>query len=1432
MKRLFTIAVIAMLTSMAFAQAPLAKKAVSAHKIEKLVNVNVLAQKAKEAKEMKAAMEEKAAAANETSSSMFRKSSVNRGKFESVGGGKEVSTMSLRLGNSRVDNAIYKATTLRTTTQEGNVTVETDANGIITNVTGVEAKYYKRAETGSTYYPSGQQIYIGTQSGIATIIEDGNNVYFKEPITRYTNGSWVKGVKDGNTITVAAHQPLAYSTDYGTTISLRWAVVNAATGAITADDTHAEGFTFIIDGDVLALQGTSPYSQTENSYFMGAMWDDDNSCVGYGDVETVLTYDPTYTPASTELVTTPAGLETTDWYLNGIATDGETETMIKNQPLKVGFDGNDIYVQGISADFPEAWVKGTVDGTDITFEKFQFVGQYQGINCWLVGGDYDGQSITLTDAKATYDADAKTITFTNDVIVNADEFRLYYLSWYFDVVLSGEAKEFEEPIITDLTAKLPYSNTFETTEEQNQAAIYDANEDQSTFSFEQNTTSESMTARYRYSTSNKADDYVVFPGVELKAGKKYIVSLDAASYNERYPECLEVVAGTVAKASQLTIPVIEATTVANKEFTNIKNGEFSVEADGTYYIAIHAISEADAFYLYVDNFSISEADPGAPAAITDLTVTPGEEGALKATVAFSVPDKTVSGTNITEDMNVVITRNGEQIASLTKSAGEKMSFNDDNVPESGYYTYSASVSYGEHNGEAVSQKVYIGLDTPDAVQNLTAADKSGSVSLAWDAPTEGANGYYVNPANFKYNVYPVEIQEFWGMTFPVTDFENPYVTGLTETSANVEFNTNEGDHTFTYFAVTAANEAGESEDTYGAVVTGKPYELPVFESVIGNALSYWWGTACDENNNYLEGGLYLSDGVSSDNDGACFQMVAETAGWMTIESGKIALNGAVNPVLTFDYSGDVAANLIVSVITPKGEKEMTTFTAGTEFAPASVSLKEFANEDWVRVIITGTFEQDGNAFVDNVRIYNQLDNNLVAKSIKATSKVQAGDDVTITVNVENQGSLTAAADAYTVDLYCNDEKVDSKAGVEIAANASADIEFTQTTNIMSPAEMTWKAVVVFEADEDKTNNETATAKTTIKANNYPTVTDLAGTQDGENVVLTWSEPDMTAAPADPVTDSFEEYESFAVNNAGDWSFIDVDGSKTYGFNGLEFPNAGSEMAYMVFDASYEPFTGDPELEANFAAATGNKYMASFAATDGQNDDWMISPELSGDAQTVSFSARTYIDDYGYESFEFYYSTTGKEVSDFIKVDGVDAVPTAWTEYEFNVPAGAKYFAIRCTSQDKFIFLVDDVTYIPAGASAGDLAIVGYNVYRDGEKVNSEPVEETTYTDAAAAEGNHSYVVTVVYDKGESKASNVVTLNVVSGINAINAKGVKVSTGNKTITVTGAAGHNVSVCAIDGKVIFDGEGTDITRIKVNSGVYTIKIDNTTVKAIVK
>ncbi|MDO4934543.1 MAG: CARDB domain-containing protein, partial [Prevotella sp.] len=857
----------------------------------------------------------------------------------------------------------------------------------------------------------------------------------------------------------------------------------------------------------------------------------------------------------------------------------------------------------------------------------------------------------IKDAVATYDAAAKTITFVDDVLINAAADRIFYLDWFANVVLSAEETVYEEPVLTDKTAELPYMNTFETNAEQAQVAIYDANNDQSTFTFEEHTSTGSQVARYRYNFSNAADDYLVFPGVALKAGTKYKVALDAASYSESYPERIEVVAGKVAKASELTIPVIAATDVATKEFINVSNNEFTVTEDGTYFFAVHAISDANEFYLYIDNFSIAELDNSAPAAVSDLAVVADAQGANKATVSFTVPAQTIAGAALTEAVSYVVKRDGEEIKAEAKAAGEKVSF-EDAVEAAGYYTYSVTVSCAGKTSDAATLKAYIGYDTPDVVSNITVADKSNSVDIAWDAPAKGAEGYVVNPADFKYNIYPVEIVEFWGMKFPSTDYENPYATGLTETSANVAFDTNSGEMGFTYFAVTTTNTTGESDDAYGAVVTGAPYQMPLAESVAGGELSYWWGTSCDSNNDLLEGGLYLGEN-SSDGDGNCLQMVAKTAGWMTIESGKIALAGAVNPVVTFDYSGDVAAQLTVSVITPKGVKDnVATFTAGADFAPATVSLVEFANEDWVRVIITGTFSGAGNAFVDNIRVYNMLDNNLVAKAITATSRVQAGEDVKVNVTVENQGSKAAEAGAYTVDIYCNDAKVESIPGTALESNATTTFEYTYATNVMTQASLEWKAVVEYAADGDMNNNTTATTKTTVKTTNYPAVTTLAGTQADGTVSLTWSEPEIAAPAPVTVTDDFESYDSFTAS-AGDWTFVDVDGAEVGGFQGTSFSVDGvdiirSKQSFWVHDV-----TDATVWNQTFEAHSGTKYLAAmFRYDDGQADDWAISPELTGNAQTVSFYAKSYSSDYP-EQIEVYYSTGSKSPADFIKVN--DAV---------------------------------------------------------------------------------------------------------------------------------------------------------------------------------
>ncbi|MDE6354055.1 MAG: hypothetical protein K2L56_03200, partial [Prevotella sp.] len=374
MKRLFTIAVVTMVASLTFAQAPLAKKkaATPPYRLERVADMDALVKKAKEAKELRAVAAEKAAAANETSFSVLRKNTVKRGYFNSIDG-TVIKTWKLDGRSSNLANTPYRSAAQKTTTQEGNVTVTTDANGIITDVAGVEPKFYQRANTGTAYFNNSGSISMTTQSGMVTVVEDGNNVWIKNPITRYTTGAWVKGTKNGNVITVAVKQPLNFDASYGATVSLRWGVITVA-GKLQAADDYAEAFTYTVSGNVLTLEGTNAYDGTADAYFMGAYWDDDNSPSGYGDAETVLTYDPNYVAPSTELVALPAGAEYTGWYMNGVSVSSDGETPIMNQNVNVALFGNDVYVQGISASFPNAWVKGTIDGTTVKFDKFQYVG--------------------------------------------------------------------------------------------------------------------------------------------------------------------------------------------------------------------------------------------------------------------------------------------------------------------------------------------------------------------------------------------------------------------------------------------------------------------------------------------------------------------------------------------------------------------------------------------------------------------------------------------------------------------------------------------------------------------------------------------------------------------------------------------------------------------------------------------------------------------------------------------------------------------------------------------------------------------------------------------------------------------------------------------------------------------------------------------------
>lgn len=60
--------------------------------------------------------------------------------------------------------------------------------------------------------------------------------------------------------------------------------------------------------------------------------------------------------------------------------------------------------------------------------------------------------------------------------------------------------------------------------------------------------------------------------------------------------------------------------------------------------------------------------------------------------------------------------------------------------------------------------------------------------------------------------------------------------------------------------------------------------------------------------------------------------------------------------------------------------------------------------------------------------------------------------------------------------------------------------------------------------------------------------------------------------------------------------------------------------------------------------------------------------------------------------------------------------------------GTKYAAIRSRSTDKYFLFIDDVTFIPADAAPAAVTLKGYNIYRNGMKLNSTLLTEPAYTD--------------------------------------------------------------------------------------------------------
>lgn len=445
---------------------------------------------------------------------------------------------------------------------------------------------------------------------------------------------------------------------------------------------------------------------------------------------------------------------------------------------------------------------------------------------------------------------------------------------------------------------------------------------------------------------------------------------------------------------------------------------------------------------------------------------------------------------------------------------------------------------------------------------------------------------------------------------------------------------------------------------------------------------------------------------------------------------------------------------------------------------------------------------------------------LAVSQVTAPSRVEPGQEFAIEATVINEGinNINGA----TIALYRDGELILTESVPELEFNQTHNASFRQTLTVLDGQECVYSVKAEIEGDDNEDNNVSAEIKISNHLSPAPTVSNLAATP-GTEITISWDAPDLEAADVkSEVTDDFESYDSWAMGDTlGDWAMDDRDGN--YLCPDVMFPfgeiDEDTQMAYCVIDNTHEDLDGDPDFDSH----SGNKFLASMCSDQGPNDDWLVSPELPQGSQTISFFAKSRISGYAAETFEVQYSSDGRK---FKRLERFEKISNVWTEFMVTLPDDAKYFAIRCVSDYCDMFFLDDITYTRFG---GDYTLTGYNVYRDGEKLNEAPVEATTYVDAEATPGEHMYSVTAVYDNCESRPQSVSAL--LSGVESVNSAKALVAASHRSISIRNAANLEVLVSTIDGKVVFNGTGKNEMLLNVDKGVYIVRVGDKVSKIVV-
>lgn len=920
----------------------------------------------------------------------------------------------------------------------------------------------------------------------------------------------------------------------------------------------------------------------------------------------------------------------------------------------------------------------------------------------------------------------------------------------------------------------------------------------------------------------EADDWLISPPLHLTAGQTYTLESSAvvggySGTGQRMNVAYGI--GDDPTTYSEIIPISPISGTAFGSPTPLK-ATFTPTATGDYRIGFHAVSDRPGYIIMRPvKVDITTTTSGTPVAISDLALQADPNGRQMVKVSFTTPTKDIIGRDLTSITSAAIYRDGGALPIHkieNPSIGQKIEWVDNNVT-TGEHSYEVYTYVGDLKSAKAAAKVYVGSETtPGKVKNVIVYDNlDGTITLKWDPVKIGANGGYIDPTTIQYGI-----------------FEGIYEQAIAENITGTEFVIKDiplnGAQSHKYYQVVAYTDtehigAGGFADPF---FYGTSYDFPFHESwPYGSWEKGPWSASYNDTKKHFK----LSRDFSADDDEGSLMFTPEKAGdAATIVGPKMNMGKATNPRLSFQfyaYPGSKSKLQVYLDVNGQHRKlasevDYATLTGNAGWRTINVDCSDVDYKKangYGRVLIHAISDGE-NIMVDDVNVNDAIDYNVIT-TITAPLHAQVGEQAEITIHVRNVGLKDA--EGFQVKLNTSNGSTTATESGTIAPGETQEYTFNYAAPFDNKDFQVW-GEADWTSDQNQGNNVSEKKTIKIVTAPYPAINDLRASKEGGKIKLEWTSP---AVEKCTITESFETYAPFLIDEIDPWTLYDADKCRTHTFSGISFPGNGVPFAYIVFNCDGTTHGMDAAttqiFKQRFAGHGSDQSMMSFGnlgdASTG-NNDWIISPELSGKAQTITFFTKAPQCDYanyGPEDFYVAYSMSDKTAGNFKKVltDNV-ADNINWKKISVNLPEGAKYFAIVHTSTipqtshgyEPAGMLIDDVTY-----ESAPLQIIGYNVYRDSKLIAStNSMNELIAMDPDGTENDKYYVVTL-YNVGKSGPSNIASA-VPSNISNVSTE----TTSNYLVQVYTASG------------ILVGNST----ASLPAGIYIVKQGNKIQKVVIK